>query len=30
VAAKNLRLYVERLRDRIASVAHGSLTAAVS
>ncbi|MBX7547078.1 condensation domain-containing protein [Streptomyces sp. NPDC004232] len=30
VAAKNLRLYVERLRDHIASVAHGSLTAAVS
>ncbi|WEO96006.1 condensation domain-containing protein [Streptomyces sp. FXJ1.172] len=27
VAAKNLRLYVERLRDHIASVAHGSLTA---
>ncbi|OLZ65060.1 acyltransferase papA2 [Streptomyces sp. IMTB 2501] len=27
VAAKNLRLYVERLRDRIASVAHGSLSA---
>ncbi|MFF8867598.1 MULTISPECIES: condensation domain-containing protein [unclassified Streptomyces] len=28
VAAKNLRLYVERLRDHIASVAHGSLPAA--
>ncbi|MEV6112492.1 condensation domain-containing protein [Streptomyces sp. NPDC052109] len=27
VAAKNLRLYVERLRDHIASVAHGSLSA---
>nr|WP_202515754.1 MULTISPECIES: condensation domain-containing protein [unclassified Streptomyces] len=27
VAAKNMRLYVERLRDRIASVAHGSLPA---
>ncbi|MER6072329.1 condensation domain-containing protein [Streptomyces sp. NPDC001817] len=27
VAAKNLRLYVERLRDHIASVAHGSLPA---
>ncbi|AOR32781.1 acyltransferase papA2 [Streptomyces fodineus] len=27
VAAKNLRLYAERLRDRIASVAHGSLSA---
>ncbi|WP_251094460.1 hypothetical protein [Streptomyces sp. Caat 7-52] len=27
VAAKNMRLYVERLRDRIASVAHGSLSA---
>ncbi|MEU6664761.1 condensation domain-containing protein [Streptomyces sp. NPDC046727] len=26
-AAKNMRLYVERLRDRIASVAHGSLPA---
>ncbi|MQY35529.1 Trehalose-2-sulfate acyltransferase papA2 [Streptomyces sp. RB17] len=26
-AAKNLRLYVERLRDHIASVAHGSLSA---
>lgn len=28
VAAKNLRLYVERPRDHIASVAHGSLSAA--
>ncbi|MFG2356751.1 condensation domain-containing protein [Streptomyces sp. NPDC048521] len=27
VAGKNLRLYVERLRDHIASVAHGSLPA---
>ncbi|MFF9677169.1 condensation domain-containing protein [Streptomyces eurythermus] len=27
VAAKNMRLYVERLRDRIASVADGSLSA---
>ncbi|MFG2607249.1 condensation domain-containing protein [Streptomyces sp. NPDC048514] len=27
MAAKNLRLYVERLRDQIASVAHGSLPA---
>ncbi|MGW2029189.1 condensation domain-containing protein [Streptomyces argyrophylli] len=27
VAAKNMRLYVERLRDRIASVAHDSLSA---
>jgi hypothetical protein len=27
VAAKNMRLYVERLRDHIASVAHGSLPA---
>ncbi|MFH9659118.1 condensation domain-containing protein [Streptomyces sp. NPDC017248] len=27
VAAKNMRLYTERLRDRIASVAHGSLSA---
>ncbi|MFF9088966.1 condensation domain-containing protein [Streptomyces sp. NPDC014991] len=27
VAAKNMRLYVERLRDRIASVAHGRLPA---
>ncbi|MFF9771771.1 condensation domain-containing protein [Streptomyces sp. NPDC014636] len=27
IAAKNMRLYVERLRDRIASVAHGSLPA---
>lgn len=27
VAAKNLRLYVERLRDHIASVTHGSLPA---
>ncbi|MEU2064113.1 condensation domain-containing protein [Streptomyces sp. NPDC013455] len=27
IAAKNMRLYVERLRDRIASVTHGSLPA---
>ncbi|MEU0006636.1 hypothetical protein ABZ079_20770 [Streptomyces sp. NPDC006314] len=27
VAAEKSRLYVERLRDRVASVAHGSLPA---